>query len=122
MHLFQGSIANHVNPKYRKVRKAVVVALCCIAALWLMGCGVIYHFMRQPPEDFARFMSRIPAPVAFLAFPFETMWTRSRAGQLGIGDHAPDFTLTKLDKSAQIQLSSFTAQGKPVALIFGSYT
>jgi hypothetical protein len=111
-----------VNTKYRKLRKAVVVALCCIVPLWLMGCSVIYHFMRQPPERFGGFMARIPAPVAFLAFPFETMWTRARAGQLGIGDHAPDFTLTNLDKNAQVQLSSFSAQGKPVALIFGSYT
>jgi hypothetical protein len=111
-----------VNTKYRKLRKAVVVALCCIAPLWLVTCGVIYHFMRQPPERFGRFMTKIPAPVAFLAFPFETMWTRAREGQLGVGDYAPDFTLTKLDRSAQIQLSSLTAQGKPVALIFGSYT
>jgi peroxiredoxin len=67
-------------------------------------------------------MSRIPAPVAFLVFPFETLWTHARGGSLAVGDSAPDFTLTKLDKSAQVELSSLTAQGKPVALIFGSYT
>jgi hypothetical protein len=111
-----------VKTKYRKVKKAVVVALCCIATLWLLGCGAIYRAMRQPPESFGRFMTRIPAPVAFLAFPFETLWTRARAGELAVGDPAPDFTLAKLDKSAQVQLSSLTAQGKPVALIFGSYT
>ena len=111
-----------MNGKIRSVGKGLAVALCVIAALWLLGCGAIYHAMRQPPERFGGFMARIPAPVAFLAFPFETMWTRARAGRLGIGDHAPDFTLTKLDKSAQVQLSSFSAQGKPVALIFGSYT
>jgi peroxiredoxin len=50
------------------------------------------------------------------------MWMRARAGALQVGDPAPDFTLAKLDKSAHVQLSSLTTQGKPVVLIFGSYT
>jgi len=104
------------------VKKALATTFSVVAVLWLLGCGAIYHAMRQPPESFGRFMSRIPAPVAFLVFPFETLWTRARTGKLAVGDSAPDFTLTKLDKSAQVQLSSLTAQGKPVALIFGSYT
>lgn len=108
--------------KVQLVKKILLRTLCVIAVLWLIGCGSIYHVMRQPPESFGRFMKRIPAPVAFLAFPFETLWTHARAGQLAVGDAAPDFTLTKLDKSAQIQLSSLTAQGKPVVLVFGSYT
>jgi hypothetical protein len=78
--------------------------------------------MRKPPEIFARFMAKIPGPVAFLVLPFETLWTHARAGSLHVGDPAPDFLLTKLDKSASVQLSSWTAQGKPVVLIFGSYT
>jgi peroxiredoxin len=49
------------------------------------------------------------------------MWMHARAGTLNVGDHAPDFTLTKLDHSAQVQLSSVTAH-QPVVLIFGSYT
>jgi len=57
-----------------------------------------------------------------MIFPFETMWMRARAGALQVGDPAPDFTLAKLDKSAHVQLSSLTTQGKPVVLIFGSYT
>jgi hypothetical protein len=67
-------------------------------------------------------MTKIPAPVAFLVLPFETLWTHARAGALQIGDPAPDFALTKLDKTATVQLSNLTAQGKPVVLIFGSYT
>ena len=106
----------------KSARKIALIALCVIAALWLIGCGTIYHYMRQPPESFGRFMKRIPAPVAFLAFPFETLWMHARAGSLTAGDAAPDFTLAKLDKSGQIQLSSLTAQGKPVVLVFGSYT
>ncbi len=78
--------------------------------------------MRRPPEQFGRVMAKIPAPVAFLAFPFETLWVRARAGNLNIGDRAPDFTLARLDHSSQIQLSTLTAQAKPVVLVFGSYT
>jgi hypothetical protein len=110
-----------MNAKYQKVKKAVIITVCVLAILWLAGNGMIYHAMRQTPENFGRFMMKIPGPVAFLVFPFETMWMRARAGTLHIGDHAPDFTLSKLDHSAQVQLSSLTAQ-KPAVLIFGSYT
>ena len=78
--------------------------------------------MRQPPETFARFMAKLPGPVPFLLFPFETLWTQARAGALQVGDRAPDFSLMKLDKGASVQLSALTAQGQPVVLIFGSYT
>jgi hypothetical protein len=90
--------------------------------LWLLGCAALYHIMSRPPETFARFMAKLPGPVPFLLFPFETLWTHARAGALQVGDPAPDFSLMKLDKSASVQLSSLTAQGRPVALIFGSYT
>jgi hypothetical protein len=107
----------------REIAKKIVVrALIVLVPLWILGCVAIYRMMCQPPETFARFMAKVPGPVAFLAFPFETMWTHARAGQLRIGDPAPDFSLTKLDKSAAIQLSGLTAQGRPVVLIFGSYT
>ena len=116
------ALPDRVNEKYKSVKKIAVTAFCVLAILWVGGCIVIYSAMRQPPEHFGRFMSKIPGPVAFLVFPFETMWKHARAGTLTIGKQAPDFTLTKLDKSAQIQLSSLTAQGKPVVLVFGSYT
>ena len=90
--------------------------------MWALACAALYGIMRQPPETFARFMAKIPGPVAFLVLPFETLWTRARAGALQVGDAAPDFSLVKLDKSASVRLSSLTAQGKPVVLIFGSYT
>ena len=103
--------------------KAVLVRILAgTAAFWLLGCGVIYVMMRKPPETFAQFMAKVPGPVAFLAFPFETMWTRARSGELQVGDTAPDFSLTTLDKKAAVQLSSLAAQGRPVVLIFGSYT
>ena len=102
--------------------KAVAATVCALAVLWLGAAAVMYRIMRQPPEHFARVMSKLPQPLAFLVLPFETLWLHARAGDLSIGDRAPDFTLTTLDKTATIRLSSLTAQGKPVVLVFGSYT
>ena len=106
----------------RSVRRKVFATLGVIALLWVFACGALFATMRQSPETFARVMARIPGPVAFLVLPFETLWMRARAGKLQVGDAAPDFTLMKLDKSAQVQLSVLTAQRQPVVLIFGSYT
>jgi hypothetical protein len=104
------------------VKKIVLTAVCVIAIAWALASATLYGVMRQPPEHFARVMSKIPGPVAFLVLPFETLWIRARAGTLEVGDRAPDFSLSKLDKTGQVQLSSFTAQGRPVVLVFGSYT
>jgi len=38
-----------------------------------------------------------------------------------LGDAAPDFSLTKLDKTGIIQLSDLN-KTQPVVMIFGSYT
>jgi hypothetical protein len=104
-----------------KTKKRLLVGFVVLMVLWVIGCGVIYANMRKPPEQFGTFMKRIPAPVAFLAFPFETMWMRARAGSLSVGDQAPDFSLMKVDKSERIQLSALN-QKQPVVLVFGSYT
>jgi len=103
-------------------RKIWFRTLAAIALAWILACVGLYEIMRQPPETFARVMARIPGPVAFLVLPFETLWTHARAGALQVGDSAPDFSLIKLDKSGSVQLSRLTAQGRPVVLIFGSYT
>jgi hypothetical protein len=66
-------------------------------------------------------MAHMPGPAVFLLAPFETMWVHARAGNLDLGDMAPDFTLTKLDKSGALQLTSL-ASAQPVVLVFGSYT
>ena len=102
--------------------KTIGITLCVVAVLWLGAAAVMYRIMRQPPENFARVMAKLPQPMAFLVLPFETLWLHARAGDLAVGDRAPDFALNTLDKSATIRLSSITAQGKPVVLIFGSYT
>ena len=106
----------------RSLWKKIGATVSLLAVLWLIGCVFLYRTMQRPPEQFAGVMAKIPGPVPFLIFPFETLWMRARAGHLAVGDRAPDFMLTKLDKSAQIQLSSLTAQKRPVVLIFGSYT
>lgn len=111
-----------MNAKYASIKRAAVRIFLAIALLWIIACGALYRVMRQSPEQFARVMAKVPGPVAFMVLPFETLWLHARAGSLEIGNPAPDFTLAKLDKSEQIQLSSLTAQGRPVVLIFGSYT
>jgi hypothetical protein len=106
----------------RKLARRVTLVLAVVAPLWALGCVALYKIMQKPPETFGRFMAKLPGPVPFLIFPFETLWTRARAGQLTVGDAAPDFSLTKLDKTDVVKLSALTAQGHPVVLIFGSYT
>jgi hypothetical protein len=110
------------SARAKSIKKKLVVAFGVIAILWLSGCAAMYRIMRRPPEEFGRVMMHLPIPYAFFVIPFETLWLRARAGTLHTGDAAPDFTLTKLDKTGQVQLASFAAQGKPVALVFGSYT
>jgi hypothetical protein len=98
--------------------------------LWRAGAALVVAYvffvafvwwaMRQSPETFGRVMAKLPG-VAYVVVPFETMWMRARSGTLHAGDAAPDFSLTKLDKSSTVQLSSLTAQ-QPVVLVFGSYT
>jgi hypothetical protein len=108
--------------KFKRVRRKLIWTLSILALLWAAGSTALYSAMRRPPEQFGRVMAKIAGPIPFMIFPFETMWLQARAGTLKIGDSAPDFTLTRLDKSDHVQLSSLTAQGRPVVLIFGSYT
>ena len=111
-----------MNASFKSVKETLITTLLVVGIVWLLGCVAIYRIMRQPPERFAGVMAKVPAPVAFMVLPFETLWKHARAGSLDVGDPAPDFTLAKLDKTDRIQLSSITAQGKPVVLVFGSYT
>jgi hypothetical protein len=106
----------------RKSRRVWFSIFGVLALSWTIACASLFAVMRQSPDTFARVMAKVPGPVAFLIFPFETLWIHARAGSLQVGDPAPDFSLTKLDKTSQIQLSLLTAQGQPVVLVFGSYT
>ena len=91
-----------------------------LAALWIAFVGVVYQWMRKPPEQFAGNMARLPM-MAMMAFPFETMWSSARAGSLKIGDTAPDFDLHTVDKKSRVRLSQHRGE-RPVVLVFGSYT
>jgi len=107
--------------KWKSVRRALTRVLGVLAVLWVLGCAALFEVMRQPPETFAGVMAKMPGPIPFLLFPFETLWTHARAGTLRVGDTAPDFSLLKQDKSESIQFSALNKQ-RPVVLVFGSYT
>lgn len=102
-------------------RKRMGIIAIILVVVYLAFGSYIWWAMHQPPETFGRVMSKMPGPVPFLLFPFETLWTRARAGHLQVGDAAPDFSLLKLDKTERVQLSALN-QGQPVVLVFGSYT
>jgi hypothetical protein len=108
-----------VNPW---VRKWLLRGAAVLLVLYLCFAAYVWWAMHQTPETFGRVMAKMPGPVPFLIFPFETAWMQARAGKLNLGDAAPDFSLVKLDKSDHVQLSSFARQQRPVVLIFGSYT
>jgi hypothetical protein len=102
-------------------KRWAIRAFIVFVVFYAAYASYIVWAMRQPPETFARVMSHTPGPAVFLTLPFETLWTHERAGELRPGDHAPDFSLLKLDKSDRVQLSTLTAH-TPVVLVFGSYT
>ncbi|MGA8428769.1 MAG: hypothetical protein WB729_03035 [Candidatus Sulfotelmatobacter sp.] len=112
----------NIKLAWHRWKKRLLITAAVLAVLWVAGCAGLYRIMREPPEQFARFMAKLPGPVPFLLFPFETLWTQARAGRLHTGDSAPDFSLAKLDHTATIQLADLTAQHRPVVLVFGSYT
>ena len=64
-------------------------------------------------------MSHVPFPM-FFVLPFESLWRSARAGDLKAGDPAPDFSLVTLDRTSHVRLSQL--RGRPVVLVFGSYT
>jgi len=104
----------------RKPRKRTLYTIAAVLlVLWGSFLLFIGWAMRQPPEKFGRVMMHMPMP-AFFLFPFETMWSQARAGTVQLGDMAPDFLLPTQDHQSQVELSSL--RGRPVVLVFGSYT
>ena len=93
---------------------AVVVAIVYVVFL-----SVMFIVMSQPPQRFGQIMRYFPMP-AMMILPFERMWNVARGGELRVGEEAPDFTLPRTDKSGTLKLSSL--RGKPVVLVFGSYS
>jgi hypothetical protein len=109
-----------VPMKKRRWKKITAAILTGVFVLWLAFVTFMWRAMHKPPEDFARVMSHMPWEV-FLIVPFETLWTRARAGHLNMGDSAPDFSLLKLDKTDTVHFSEIN-KTQPVVMIFGSYT
>jgi len=100
-------------------KRTLSILAITLLLVWSGFLLTIGWAMRQPPEKFGRVMSHMPMP-AFFLFPFETMWTQARAGTVRTGDAAPDFRLPTLDHQSEVELSAL--RGKPVVLVFGSYT
>ncbi len=106
-----------MSRSFKRIFLVVAVVLLCSYAGFLL---FINWAMHQPPETFGRVMAKMPMQ-AYFVIPFETFWTRARAGTIHPGDTAPDFQLSTLDHKREVQLSSFRGK-QPVVLVFGSYT
>ena len=103
------------------MRKVIGFTLVGLVILYGILCAGLYAAMRQPPERFGAIMKHVPGAVAFMVLPFRPFWTVARAGNLNVGDAAPDFVLPVVDHSRAVSLSS-ECRTKPVVLVFGSYT
>lgn len=106
---------------WSRIGRVLMGLLLMLAIAYFAFGGYVWWAMHQSPEVFGRVMAKAPKPIVFLLYPFETLWVKARAGTLNSGDAAPDFSLTKVDKTGSIQLSALNKQ-QPVVLVFGSYT
>ena len=102
------------------MRRALLLILVCLMLLYGLASLGLYVVMRQPPDKFGAIMSRMPT-VAMIVLPFKPLWMFARAGQLGVGDVAPDFALPTVDHTRTVKLSEEYRE-RPVVLVFGSYT
>ena len=90
-----------------------------MAIVYIVLTSAAWFVMRRPPDDFGQVMKHVP-PAMMMVLPFETLWLRARAGTLQVGDVSPDFDLQSIDGKEHARLSA--ERGRPVVLIFGSYT
>ena len=106
--------------KRRRLLPWLLPAGGVLFAGWL---GFLYYInwaMHLNPEGFGHVMARLPMP-AYFVIPFETMWSRARAGHVNPGDAAPSLTVKRLEDKTPVELGSLWNE-KPVVLVFGSYT
>ena len=94
--------------------------LGAVALLYVGSAAAIFAVMHQSNTVAGKGLSMVPGP-AFMVLPMETMWVTARRGKLAVGQEAPDFDLAMRDGSSRVRLSSLRG-GRPVVLIFGSYT
>ena len=88
--------------------------------LYVALTALLFGVMLQSPDRFAATIKHVPWP-AFVALPFKPLWQVARAGNVNIGDMAPDFSLESPDHKSTFRLSSLRGE-KPVVLVFGSFT
>jgi hypothetical protein len=101
--------------------KWVIRGVVALAAVYVVFFGAVLTAMLQPPERFGAFMRHVPEAAVWGGLPASRMWLWARSGALAEGDAAPDFTLSRVDHSRRVTLSSFK-DDRPVVLVFGSYT
>jgi hypothetical protein len=98
----------------------LVKIILSVIALYAVMTALLFAVMLQSPDRFAATMKHVPWP-AFVALPFKPLWQVARAGNVKVGEMAPDFSLESPDHKSSFQLSSLRGE-KPVVLVFGSYT
>ena len=109
-------------PGAKKTNTWKVLAKVALAfvGLYVALTALLFGVMLQSPDRFAATMKHVPWP-AFVALPFKPLWQVARAGNVNVGDVAPDFSLESPDHKSSFRLSSLRGE-KPVVLVFGSYT
>jgi thiol-disulfide isomerase/thioredoxin len=104
----------------RRLKAVAPRIVGAIALLYVGSAGVVFAVMHQSNTVAGKGLSLLPGP-AFMLLPMETMWCTARRGSLAVGQEAPDFDLALKGGSSRVRLSSLRG-GRPVVLVFGSYT
>ena len=101
------------------MRRWIIGGSVVVILLYAALTFALWNVMKRPPEDFGQVMKHVPMPL-MIVLPFEPLWLHARAGTIEPGDAAPDFNLESVDRTSRIHLKDEI--GKPVVLVFGSYT
>lgn len=99
--------------------KRIAASAVALVALYALLALALWFVMRRPPDQFGQVMKYVPGPM-MMVLPFRPLWLQARAGSVQVGDIAPDFNLESLDRQQRVRLGA--ERGRPVVLIFGSYT
>ncbi len=114
-----------------RVAKIALKIMGPLLVVYLLACAGAYRAFRTV-EGTTKLMSAADT-LMFVAFPLERLMTSARAGDLEVGQPAPDFELEFREspepngdpeqdsETERVRLSSFQGK-KPVVLVFGSYT
>jgi hypothetical protein len=106
--------------KTSSIWKVLAKVALAFVGLYAVLTTLLFGIMLQSPDRFAAAMKHVPWPL-LAALPFKPLWQMARAGQVKVGDMAPDFSLESPDHKSSFRLSSLRGE-KPVVLVFGSYT